>query len=187
MTLRDFFHLDPKQYAERLASLSDAEVLQLDVRQTRNLHGSILALLISLALTPQTHAVSLIGAAIALRRFIVAKQTLLLIHRELHARQLPLHYLTVRDVMYPAVGTSVGLGLGVAGGFTGLESAITAAVEQGARVAELAAEGAVEVAGDALLNVLSSTADKLKVRKRDVEVAGETEGRRGDSPDLSRT
>ncbi|KAK3075001.1 hypothetical protein LTR53_002098 [Teratosphaeriaceae sp. CCFEE 6253] len=128
------------EFAARLATLRDDELMKLDIHNCRTTHSGAYGAAIGAAQAPVTHGVSLVGTAIGLRRVNVAQRRLEMIHQELASRGLPAHRQTKRDYLIPlgVAALSTGVVAGVhALPFPGIADAAAAlGVVGGAEMAE---------------------------------------------------
>ncbi|TKA78275.1 hypothetical protein B0A55_04738 [Friedmanniomyces simplex] len=118
MTLKDFFHLSEEEFAERITTLTDEELMKDDIHNCRATHSGAYGAAIGAIEAPVTAGVSLVGSAIGLRRRNVAKRRLEMIHHEIEKRGLPVHKQTKRDYLIPLgiAGVSAGISGGVMDG-----------------------------------------------------------------------
>ncbi|KAK0838674.1 hypothetical protein LTR03_011852 [Friedmanniomyces endolithicus] len=162
MTLKDFFHLSDEEFANRISTSTNEELLKDDIHNCRTTHSGMYGATLGVLEAPVTAGVSLVGSAIGLRRRNVAKRRLQMIHQELEKRGLPAHKQTKRDFLIPLgiAGVSAGISGGVMDGVmhaipvdslvdAGLDLGVTA----GAQVAqEAAGKLTVEVANEQILD-----------------------------------
>ncbi|KAK0272299.1 hypothetical protein LTR35_012882 [Friedmanniomyces endolithicus] len=162
MTLKDFFHLSDEEFATRISTSTNEELLKDDIHNCRAIHSGMYGATLGVLEAPATAGVSLVGSAIGLRRRNVAKRRLEMIHQELEKRGLPAHKQTKRDFLIPLgiAGVSAGISGGVMDGVmhaipvdslvdAGLDLGVTA----GAQVAqEAAGKLTVEVANEQFLD-----------------------------------
>ncbi|KAK0876744.1 hypothetical protein LTR87_009426 [Friedmanniomyces endolithicus] len=91
MTLKDFFHLSDEEFATRISTSTNEELLKDDIHNCRTAHSGTYGATLGVLEAPVTAGVSLVGSAIGLRRRNVAKRRLEMIHQELEKRGLPAH------------------------------------------------------------------------------------------------
>ncbi|KAK0792421.1 hypothetical protein LTR75_011470 [Friedmanniomyces endolithicus] len=86
MTLKDFFHLSDEEFANRISTSTNEELLKDDIHNCRTTHSGMYGATLGVLEAPVTAGVSLVGSAIGLRRRNVAKRRLQMIHQELEKR-----------------------------------------------------------------------------------------------------
>ena len=201
MVLKDFFHLNDAELRHRLSHLTDDQLLRHDIHNCRTKHSGEYGAVLSILEAPVTQGISLIGTAIAIRRWHVAKKRLRMIHDETFRRGLVVHQQTLRDYLIPfAISVAcAGLSFGVAQGVELLPSGnlveallgetVEAGVIIGAQAVEETGEDvAMEIATERLLGGgwldkerRKVWADRLKRSRSSISLRS---GRRSSAKDL---
>ncbi|GJC86375.1 hypothetical protein ColLi_09213 [Colletotrichum liriopes] len=112
MGLNRLFHFDEIEYATRIASSKDAELVQREVVKTRQIITAYITGGTYLAMAIPSLGKSLIMAPLPARKYFIAKQKLNIVQAELVRRKIPLYETRKRDVAIPALTGALGLVVG---------------------------------------------------------------------------
>jgi len=120
MAVKDFLHLDEKEYALRISAYSNEQLQKQDVVKQRQCYAGMGSVAAGVGGAFFTGGTTLLASGYGCRRIHVAKRKVKLIHAELRSRGLSPHQQTKRDVLIPlavcmvstAIGAGVDIGVG---------------------------------------------------------------------------
>ncbi|KAK4498913.1 hypothetical protein PRZ48_009423 [Zasmidium cellare] len=166
MTIEEFFWLDDEEFARRLRTVSNEELVFSDKHNVRKRKGGKLGAWVGTFQAPLTLGISLIGVGIAARNRHVAKRRLEMIHAELTRRGLHKHAEDWKDSAFAAF--TVGAGAAVGMGFVpGCEFAAQEFAEAGATNAATYLTGVA--VGEVSQNVGSLATEQTSAKFTDLD------------------
>lgn len=108
-----FFGLSSRDYRAVLMTRSNQELQKQEIVKTRRIVSNPFAIGMSVAAAFFSGGGTLPITAEYYRRLVVADRKLIMIKKELASRGVPLHDFEMKDVLIPAAGCIVGLGVGL--------------------------------------------------------------------------
>ncbi|TLD19208.1 hypothetical protein PspLS_09825 [Pyricularia sp. CBS 133598] len=111
MGVGDLFDFNKREYAERVALKTDAELKHHEIRKTRQIYTTQCTMTAGIAAAVLSCGASLGATALGWRKSSIARRKLKMIEDELTRRNIPLHELRYRDVLIPLVFHWVGAGV----------------------------------------------------------------------------
>jgi hypothetical protein len=124
MTIDEFFHFEPAEYAARIPTYDLERLQKQEISKLRKQVYTTYSIAACAGGLVPTHGLSVIPGSIAFRRLVVGCQKFDLIQAELRKRGASLHSLQKRDILIPFFTALASLGIGF-----GLDSAMEAGVD----------------------------------------------------------